>query len=42
MLLNGWRKMGYKAGDVLGAAYWVDDSDGGWVDYQNKEVYNEY
>ena len=26
---------GYKAGDVLGAAYWVDDSDGGWVDYQN-------
>jgi len=31
---------GYKAGDVLGAAYWVDDSDEGWVDYQNKEVNN--
>jgi hypothetical protein len=31
---------GYKAGDVLGAAYWVDDSDEGWVDYQNKEINN--
>jgi hypothetical protein len=31
---------GYKAGDVLGAAEWVDDSDEGWVDYQNKEINN--
>jgi len=31
---------GYKPGDVLGAAYWVDDSDEGWVDYQNKELNN--
>jgi hypothetical protein len=31
---------GYKAGDVLGAAYWVDDSDAGWVDYQNREISN--
>lgn len=31
---------GYKAGDVLGAAYWVDDSDAGWVDYQNREINN--
>jgi light-harvesting complex I chlorophyll a/b binding protein 4 len=31
---------GYKAGDLLGAAYWVDDSDDGWLDYQNKEINN--
>jgi light-harvesting complex I chlorophyll a/b binding protein 4 len=31
---------GYKAGDLLGAAYWVDDSDAGWLDYQNKEINN--
>jgi Chlorophyll A-B binding protein len=31
---------GYVAGDVLGAAYWVDNSDAGWVDYQNKEITN--
>lgn len=31
---------GYKPGDVLGAAYWVDDSDEGWVDYQNREINN--
>ena len=31
---------GYQAGDVLGAAYWVDNSDEGWVDYQNKEINN--
>lgn len=31
---------GYKPGDILGAAYWVDDSDEGWVDYQNKELNN--
>jgi len=31
---------GYKPGDILGAAYWVDDSDEGWVDYQNKEINN--
>lgn len=31
---------GYKPGDLLGAAYWVDDSDEGWVDYQNKEINN--
>mmetsp|Transcript_21556 Transcript_21556/g.30191 ORF Transcript_21556/g.30191 Transcript_21556/m.30191 type:complete len:134 (+) Transcript_21556:716-1117(+) len=31
---------GYQSGDILGAAYWVDDSDEGWVDYQNKEINN--
>lgn len=31
---------GYVPGDLLGAAYWVDDSDEGWVDYQNKEIQN--
>jgi hypothetical protein len=31
---------GYVPGDLLGAAYWVDDSDEGWVDYQNKEINN--
>jgi len=31
---------GYQAGDVLGSAYWVDNSDEGWVDYQNREVNN--
>jgi len=31
---------GYQAGDLLGAAYWVDNSDEGWVDYQNKELNN--
>jgi len=31
---------GYKPGDILGANYWVDDSDEGWVDYQNKEINN--
>lgn len=31
---------GYKPGDILGAAYWVDDTDEGWVDYQNKEINN--
>jgi len=31
---------GYQAGDILGASYWVDDSDEGWVDYQNKEMNN--
>lgn len=31
---------GYKPGDILGASYWVDDSDEGWVDYQNKEINN--
>jgi light-harvesting complex I chlorophyll a/b binding protein 4 len=31
---------GYKAGDILGAANWVDDDDEGWVDYQNKEINN--
>jgi len=31
---------GYKAGDVLGASYWVDDSDEGWLDYQNREMNN--
>eukprot|EP00521_Asterionellopsis_glacialis_P002934 CAMPEP_0195271052 /NCGR_PEP_ID=MMETSP0706-20130129/14780_1 /TAXON_ID=33640 /ORGANISM="Asterionellopsis glacialis, Strain CCMP134" /LENGTH=194 /DNA_ID=CAMNT_0040326569 /DNA_START=38 /DNA_END=622 /DNA_ORIENTATION=- len=31
---------GYVPGDILGAAYWVDDSDEGWVDYQNKEINN--
>jgi len=31
---------GYKPGDILGAAEWVDDSDEGWVDYQNRELNN--
>lgn len=31
---------GYQAGDLLGAAYWVDNSDQGWLDYQNKELSN--
>jgi len=31
---------GYQAGDVLGASYWVDNSDEGWVDYQNREINN--
>lgn len=31
---------GYVPGDILGAAYWVDNSDEGWVDYQNKELNN--
>jgi len=31
---------GYQPGDLLGAAYWVDNSDEGWVDYQNKELNN--
>jgi len=34
------KRPGYKPGDILGAAYWVDDSDEGWVDYQNKEINN--
>lgn len=34
------KRPGYQAGDWLGAAYWVDDSDEGWVDYQNKELNN--
>jgi Chlorophyll A-B binding protein len=31
---------GYVPGDILGASYWVDNSDQGWVDYQNKEITN--
>jgi len=31
---------GYKAGDLLGAAYWTDDSDELWVAYQNRELSN--
>lgn len=31
---------GYVPGDVLGASYWVDNSDAGWVDYQNREITN--
>jgi len=31
---------GYKAGDLLGAAYWTDDSDESWVSYQNNELNN--
>jgi len=34
------QRPGYKPGDLLGAAYWVDDSDEGWVDYQNREITN--
>ena len=31
---------GYVPGDLLGAAFWVDNSDEGWVAYQNKEINN--
>jgi hypothetical protein len=31
---------GYVPGDILGASYWVDNSDEGWVAYQNKEITN--
>jgi len=31
---------GYVPGDLLGSAYWVDNSDEGWVAYQNKELNN--
>ncbi|GKZ01486.1 hypothetical protein MPSEU_001099200 [Mayamaea pseudoterrestris] len=31
---------GYVPGDVLGASYWVDNTDEGWVEYQNKELTN--
>mmetsp|Transcript_1033 Transcript_1033/g.1591 ORF Transcript_1033/g.1591 Transcript_1033/m.1591 type:complete len:151 (-) Transcript_1033:1132-1584(-) len=34
------KRPGYAPGDILGAGYWVDDSDEGWVDYQNKEINN--
>ena len=34
------KRPGYVAGDVLGSAYWVDNSDEGWVEYQNKELNN--
>jgi Chlorophyll A-B binding protein len=34
------KRPGYVPGDVLGAAYWVDNSDAGWVDYQNRELTN--
>lgn len=31
---------GYVPGDLLGAAFWVDNSDKGWLDYQNREMNN--
>jgi len=31
---------GYVPGDLLGTAFWVDDSDEGWVGYQNREINN--
>lgn len=34
------KRPGYVPGDILGASYWVDNSDEGWVDYQNKELNN--
>jgi len=34
------KQPGYVPGDVLGASNWVDNSDEGWVDYQNKELNN--
>ena len=34
------KRPGYVPGDLLGASYWVDNSDQGWVDYQNKELNN--
>jgi light-harvesting complex I chlorophyll a/b binding protein 4 len=36
----GWLQFILGCGDILGAAYWVDNSDAGWVDYQNKEITN--
>lgn len=34
------KRPGHVPGDLLGASYWVDNSDEGWVDYQNKELNN--
>jgi hypothetical protein len=34
------KRPGYVPGDILGASYWVDNSDPGWVDYQNREITN--
>lgn len=34
------KQPGYVPGDLLGAAQWVDNTDEGWVDYQNKEINN--
>lgn len=34
------KRAGYKPGDLLGASQWVDNTDQGWVDYQNKEINN--
>ena len=34
------QRPGYIPGDILGASEWVDDSDEGWVDYQNREINN--
>lgn len=34
------KRPGYVPGDILGASYWVDNSDEGWVSYQNKEMNN--
>lgn len=34
------KRPGYVPGDILGASYWVDNSDEGWVDYQNRELTN--
>lgn len=34
------QRPGYVPGDLLGAATWVDNSDEGWVSYQNKELNN--
>jgi hypothetical protein len=31
---------GYQPGDLLGASFWVDNSDEGWVAYQNNEITN--
>ena len=31
---------GAKPGDFLGSSYWTDDSDDGWVDFQNRELTN--
>ena len=39
----GWQirsRPGAQPGDILGASEWVDNTDEGWVDYQNKELSN--
>lgn len=34
------KRADYQPGDLLGSSEWVDNSDEGWVDYQQKELNN--